>query len=97
MAPQAPPASPKLIEVPEKTASTVSKALPATVFILTNGERLEARRYLLTHETLSLTIDGQQRDIPVPMLNIAATIAADRERGITLRIPADRNEISLGI
>jgi hypothetical protein len=29
------------------------------------------------------------------MLDIDATVTANRERGIDLRIPADRNEISL--
>ena len=65
------------------------------MFILTNGERLEAERYLLTHDNLYVTIDHQQRTIPLAMLDLNATVAADHERGIDLRIPADRNEISL--
>ena len=65
------------------------------MFILTNGERFEAQRYLLTRDNLYVTVDRQQRTIPLSMLDINATVAADRERGISLRIPADRNEISL--
>jgi len=66
------------------------------MFILRNGERFEARRYLLTHDNLSLTVDRRQRSIPLAMLDIDATVAANRERGIDLRIPADRSEISVG-
>jgi hypothetical protein len=39
--------------------------------------------------------DRQQRTVPLDMLDINATIAANHEHGIDLRIPADRNEISL--
>ena len=39
--------------------------------------------------------DFFQRTIPLDMLDINATIAANREREVDLRIPADRNEISL--
>jgi hypothetical protein len=88
-------ASPKVIELPGTAISAPSKPLPLAIFILTNGERLEARRYLLTQDKLLLTVDRQQRTIPIAMLDIDATIAADRERGIDLRVPADRNEITL--
>ncbi len=76
--------------------SAASKPLPPAMFILRNGERLEARRYLLTHDNLSFTVDRRQRTIPLAMVDIDATVAANRERGIDLRIPADRSEISVG-
>ena len=69
--------------------------MPA-VFVLTNGERLEAHRYMLTADHLSVTVDRQQRTFPLTMLDLKGTMAANRERGTDLRIPADRNEISLG-
>ena len=69
--------------------------LPPTIFILANGERLETRRFLLTASNLSFSIGRQQRTIPLDRLDLDATIAANHERGIDLRIPADRNEISL--
>jgi len=93
--PQVPAANPKVIELPGTADSASSKPLPPAMFILTNGERFEAQRYLLTRDNLYVTVDRQQRTIPLSMLDINATVAADRERGISLRIPADRNEISL--
>jgi hypothetical protein len=91
-----PPAAPMLIELPGTADLAVpAKPLPSAVFILTNGERLQAQRYLLTHDRLYLTISRQQRTIPLGMLDIEATVSANHQRGIELRIPADRNEISL--
>jgi hypothetical protein len=66
-----------------------------TIFVLATGERLEARRFMLTASDLAVVIDRQQRTIPLHMLDIDATVTANRERGIDLRIPTDRNEISL--
>jgi hypothetical protein len=62
---------------------------------LANGERLESRRFVLTANLLSVSIDRQHRSVPLELLDIDATIAANHERGIDLRIPDDRNEISL--
>jgi hypothetical protein len=62
---------------------------------LANGERLEARRFLLTASNLSVSVDRHERTIPLDMLDLEATIAANRERGIELRVPADRTEIFL--
>ena len=94
--PDRPPAKPHLIEVPGAAASPTAKPLPPAIFILANGERLEARRFLLTATSLSVSIDRQERAVPLNMLDITATIAANRERGFDLRIPFDRNEIVLG-
>ncbi|MGE5054660.1 MAG: hypothetical protein ACM3WP_10890 [Acidobacteriota bacterium] len=85
----------QVIEIPDTSESTETKPLPATVFFLTNGERLETQRYLLTANSVSLTLGRNQRTIPLQMLDLDATIAANRERGIDLRIPNDRSEISL--
>ena len=91
------PAVPKaqVIEIAGPANSTTAKMLPPTLFILANGERLETRRFLLTASDLSVSIDRQQRTIRLDLLDLDATIAANHERGIDLRIPADRNEISL--
>lgn len=91
------PSVPKaqVIEIPVAANSTAAKMLPPTIFILANGERLETRRYVLTASNLSFSIDRQQRTVPFGLLDIDATITANHERGIDLRIPADRNEISL--
>jgi hypothetical protein len=93
-APQ-PPAEPKIIEVPGVSNQTPAKPLPPTVFILSNGERLETKRFLLRANELSVTIDRHQRTIPLDQVNLEATMAANRDRGINMEIPADPNEISL--
>jgi hypothetical protein len=85
----------QVIEFPGVANSTAAKVLPPTIFILANGERLETRRFVLTASLLSASIDRHQRTVPFDMLDINATITANHERGIDLRIPADRNEISL--
>jgi len=88
-----PPIKPKLIELPVATANATS-AKPA-IFILTNGEQVESQRFLLTANHLSVSIDRHERIIPIELLNLEATVAANRERGVDLRIPSDPNEISL--
>ena len=93
--PETTPAKAQVIEVPGGADLPAAKTLPPTIFILTNGERLETRRFVLTASSLSVSVDRRQRTIPLDMLDINATITANRERGIDLRIPADRNEISL--
>jgi hypothetical protein len=91
------PSVPKaqVIEIPAVANSATAKMLPPTLFILANGERLETRRFVLTASHLSVSIDRQQRTVPLDMLDINATITANHERGIDLRVPFDRNEISL--
>ena len=93
--PEPPVPNAKVIEIPGAANSTAAKMLPPTIFILANGERLETRRYMLTASNLSVSIDRQQRTVPLDLLDINATITANHERGIDLRIPAARNEISL--
>jgi hypothetical protein len=85
----------QIIEVPGAANSNASKTLLPTIFILANGERLESRRFVLTASNLSISIDRHERTIPLDMLDLRATVAANRKRGIDLRIPADRSEISL--
>jgi hypothetical protein len=85
----------QVIVISNTTKSSETKPLPATVFVLTNGERLETRRYLLTANSVSLTLHRNQRTIPIKMLDLDATIAENRDRGLDLRIPNDRSEISL--
>jgi hypothetical protein len=92
---ETPSARPQVIEVPGVANSTTAKTLPPTIFILTNGERLETRRFVLTASNLSASLDRHQRTIPLDMLDINARFAANREREIDLRVAADRNEISL--
>jgi len=85
----------QLIEIPGGANAATRKELPPTIFILANGERLEARRFVLTADFLSISMGRQHRNVPVDMLDINATISANRDIGIDLRIPDDRNEISV--
>jgi len=85
----------QIIDIPGASRSRAAKTLAPTVFILKDGERLESREFLLTASDLSLTVNHYCRTIPFRMLNVDATIVANRERGLDLRIPADRNQISL--
>lgn len=90
-----PPAVAQLIEIPgAANQKEVRPPVPA-MFVLINGERLETQRFMLTANGLSVNIDRSERVIPLDALDLGATTAANRERGINLRIPADRNEISL--
>lgn len=90
--------SPKLVEVPRGRGPSAvpAKPLPPAIFVLANGEKLEAQHYVLTAASLSLIAGGQQRTIPISALDLRATVAANHERGVELRIPTNRNEISLG-
>lgn len=90
-----PPVPAQVIEIPNTSKNIETRFLPATVFVLTNGEKLESQRYLLTASNVSLTLNRNRRTIPLQMIDLDATIAANRDRGIDLRIPNDRNEISL--
>ena len=92
---QAPPIpEAQVIEIP-RAANATAKELPPTVFILANGERLEARRFVLTASLLSVSIDRRQRTVPLDLLDLNATLATNHERGVDLQIPNDRNEISV--
>jgi hypothetical protein len=94
--PPAPAAKPLLVDLPGDDHAATTKPLPAAIFILANGERLETRRYMLTADALYVTIDRQQRTLKFSALDLERTMAANRDRGVKLRIPADRGEISLG-
>lgn len=94
-APEPPVPKGQVIEIPGGAKSTGAKMLPPTIFILANGERLETRRFVLTASLLSISIDRQRRTVPLDMLDISATVSTNHERGIDLRIPDDRNEISV--
>ena len=95
-APAPVPQPPKLIEVPQtREAGATPKPEPPTLFIFANGERLEARVYILTADSLHVEIGRQRRTILIGEVDLDATIAANRERGIDLQIPTDRNQIFL--
>ena len=96
-APTPPPEPPKVIEV-----STTGKENPPsqsgqpTLFVMANGDRLEAHRYMLTADYLDIQVGQQRRRVPMSQLNVPQTIAANRERGIEIKVPHDASEVTLG-
>ena len=95
------PTAPKVTEIPaaNKAAgnkAVASKPLPPAVFILSSGEKIESRHYLLTADRLQLTVARKRRSIPLEDLDLDATLAANQRRGLELHIPASGSEISLG-
>jgi hypothetical protein len=66
------------------------------VFLLKNGEKLEARRYTITGGSLHIIADGKPRVIPLTELDLKSTLAANHERGVNLRIPTNPNEVVMG-
>ncbi len=93
-APAAPvSAPPKMIEVPAQKGAPPAKPQPPALFVLTNGDRLESRYYLLTADSLRIEVGRQHRTIPLSSLDLDATLAANQQRGIDLRIPRDRNSL----
>jgi hypothetical protein len=93
--PEPPVPKSQVIEIPRVAGSAVAKEPPPTIFVLASGERLETRRFVLTANLLTVNIDRQRRTVPVDKLDINATLSSNRDRGIDLRIPDDRNEISV--
>jgi hypothetical protein len=92
-----PPAyPPKMTEIPAKKGTSASKAAPPAIFVLKSGERIEAQRYLLTSNQVQLTANRQQRTIPLSMLNIDETMAANHKRGLDLQLPSESGIVSLG-
>ena len=94
-APEPPVPKGQVIEIAVPANAGPVKEVPPAIFILSNGERIESRRFLLTADSLSIRVDRQERTMSLGQVDLHATIAANHERGIELRIPDDRNEISL--
>jgi hypothetical protein len=94
--PAAPPEPPKLFEVPPWKEAPLAKEKGPTLFVLTDGEKLESRYYLLTADSLQIDIGRHRRTIAVSTLDLDATIAANHERGIDVVFPRDRNTLFLG-
>ena len=69
------------------------KPIPPAVFILSSGERIESSNYLLTVDSLVVEQSGSQRTIPMSTVDLTATMAANRERGIDLQIPTRKSQI----
>jgi thiol-disulfide isomerase/thioredoxin len=86
---------PRLVNVPPTANRIAARPIPKTIFVFSDGARLEADHYELNATFLRVTAGGQERSIPLSALDIKKTIAVNRERGIDLKIPANGNEIFL--
>lgn len=86
----------QIIEIPRGPSTQPAKPRQPTVFVLKNGEKIEARRYTIQGRLLRLTVDGKERTIPVSELDLKTSTAANQERGANLKIPTNPNEIVMG-
>jgi len=73
--------------------ATAAKTDPPAVFVLSNGERVEATHYSVTVNSLRIEDEGKERTIPTSALNVNATLAANNERGVSVKIPTDKTEV----
>lgn len=90
------PAEPRIINVsfPENAPR---QSVPPAVFVLKDGKRIEASRYVLTSDKLWVQRIGEPRQaIPVSELNVQATTNANQERGLALKVPSTRGEVFMG-
>ena len=83
-------------KAPGKAQATPTAPTPPAVFVLSNGDRLESSNYILTVDSLRVQQGDTQRTIPLSSLNADATLAANRARGIDLKIPTSKSQIMLG-
>ena len=66
---------------------------PAAVFILSNGQKIESRNYFLTVDSVRIDDSDMPRTIPMSNVNVDATLAANRQRGLNLKIPDNKAQI----
>ena len=67
---EAPVPKGQMIEIPASANAMPAKVLPPTIFILASGERLESRRFVLTANILSVSIDRLHRRVPLELLHM---------------------------
>lgn len=92
---QTPVGGAKVIEAREMGHAPRAKAAQKTVFVFTSGERLVADQYTMDSGLLHLTAGGEQRTVALSTLDMRTTLAVNRKRGIELKIPQSRSEMTL--
>ena len=99
-APAPDPNAPQAViwEAPETPGKKQPPAQPTppAVFLLSNGDRVETARYLVTMNSVRVEQNGMQRTIPLSELNVDGTVAANRARGLNIKFPTDKSQIMLG-
>lgn len=87
----------KIIEVPgvrTRPSTTWPPApSPKTLFILTDGTRIEADQYTIDPTTVQLVVGNEHRRLPLNAIDTQATIAANRSRGVEIQFPKRENEV----
>ena len=78
-----------------KSSGPPAPPAPPAVFILTSGERLESSHYVLTSASLQVQSGERTRTIPLSSINVDATVAANHQRGLDLKIPRNTSEVML--
>ena len=72
-----------------------SKPTPPAVFVLKSGERVETANYFMTTDSVRIEQEGKQRTIPMSTVDADKTLAANRERGVDLKLPANKAQITI--
>ena len=86
---------PKMMDVPGGQSTMMSKPLPKTIFVFTDGSRLESHHYTLDETSLHVVVHGQPRTIALSTLDMKTTLALNHEHGIDLNIPKGHSQIFL--
>lgn len=86
---------------PDLRTQAAAPDLPAVVLVFRDGHREEAPDYTIASGTLYVRsnyyIDGSwTRPIDLASLNLQETIASNQSRGVSFRLPAASNEVTVG-
>ncbi|MFZ0707230.1 MAG: hypothetical protein WAM71_16645 [Candidatus Korobacteraceae bacterium] len=76
-------------------AKTAAAPGPPAIFILSNGDRLESSEYLLSSDSVQVVENGAHRSIPMSAVNVQATVAANKAKGIELKFPQNKSQLTL--
>jgi len=95
---QGPPSAgsgPQWTNVGVAPSAIATKPEPKTIFVFSNGDRLEADHYSVRTGFIHVTAEGQDRSIPMSALDVKQTEAVNRARGINVKLPSSSNEVLL--
>jgi thiol-disulfide isomerase/thioredoxin len=82
-----------VIDVPTGQNARPEKRVPKTVFVFANGGQIEADRYTIDPTSLHVVVNGEKRTIALSELDLKATMAVNRQRGVDLIIPKKSDEV----
>ena len=89
---------PTVIEFPVSVERSGVQLKPraSTVFVFSDGRKIEAKRYTITYTAIEISEPRQPVvTIPLTQLDVDATTAINRQRGIELQIPKSQGELYL--